>query len=75
MLRAIRLAHEHRNVPADNVASAIAEHPLGGLVEGGDRAAVVDDDDRVDGGVEQRVKFGGGHGSVLIASAGIGRHT
>jgi hypothetical protein len=48
----VRLGHQHGDVSADHFLGRVAEQLLGSLAEFLDRAAVIDDDDGVDGRVE-----------------------
>ena len=50
----IRRRHQHVDVPADHFALLVAEQPFGRRVERFDAAVRVDDDDAVDGGVDDR---------------------
>ena len=75
VLRAMRLAHEHPHVVADDVGGGVAEHALGGSIEREDLPALVDHDDRIDRRVEQGPKFCGDHGRVLRGNRCVSSHT
>ena len=48
--------HEHRDVASDQLVAGVSEHPLGGRVDRLDRAGLLDGDDRIDGGIEDRAQ-------------------
>jgi len=57
VLRVVRRRHQHVDVVPDDLLGAITEDPLRGEAELLDSPAMVDHDDRVDGGVEQRTEI------------------
>ena len=56
MLVALGLGHQHRDVAADDLVVRVAEDPLGGRVHRLDNPLLVDGDDAVDGGVDDRLE-------------------
>ena len=52
MLAGIGLRHQHLDIAPDQLPGGIAEEPFGRVVDGADRAVPVDDDNRIDRGVD-----------------------
>jgi hypothetical protein len=49
--------HEHRDLPADHLVTAIAKDALGGGIEDLACALGIDDDDTIGGGLDHRTEL------------------
>ena len=54
VVRPVRFRHQQADILADRFRLRVSEHPFGGRIEGFERAAGVNDDDAVDGRVDDR---------------------
>ena len=81
---AIAARHQHRDVAADDVGRGVAEQDFSAGVERFDASVRIDDDDRIDRGVEQRLQLDvrATHGigwrvrvTLLVSQVGLPRAT
>ncbi len=69
---AVGLGHQYRQVAPDDLLAAVAEDVLGGMVEGFDDAALVDDDDGVDHVGEQQAQIALAFMGLLLGQHPLG---
>ena len=58
VLEPVGIGHQELHVLADHLVPGVTEHPLGGRIEGLDDAALVDDDEGIDGGGQDGFRAG-----------------